>query len=183
MRYAFSALDHLPRLVHLNQLEHARSSEPLAPLPFRRQRCFRSLDGQPALEVRQSGEQMEYEPPRGAGRVDALGQGPKTDAARDERMNRRNQMRHRTPEPIEARNNQRIAGPERIQTRLQAVAIVHGAGEHVLEDLGAPGGAQGVELRQRSLVGGGNACVPDQARRRASGKRDRDDGRADGLSF
>jgi hypothetical protein len=84
-------------------------------------------------------------------------------------MNRRNQMRHRTPEPIETRNNERIPGTQRIETRLQTVAIVHGAGEHVLEDLGAPGGAQGVKLRQRSLVGGRDASIPDQARRRTCG--------------
>src|ERR1700730_16864536 len=85
---------------------------------------------------------MQDEPPRRTGRVDALGQGPKADAPRCERVDRRNQVRHRTPEPIEARNNQRIAGPERLQTRLKAVAIVHGAGEHVLENLSAPGGTR-----------------------------------------
>lgn len=72
MRYVVSSVDHLPRLIHLCRFENARSSEALAALSFRRQRRFRSFDGQTALEVRQSSEQMQYEPPRRAGRVDTL---------------------------------------------------------------------------------------------------------------
>jgi len=164
VRRALAPLDHPLHLGDLRGAERTRPPDGLAPPALRRERGLRAFGDQFALEVRKRGEEVQHKPPGRAGGVDRLGEGAEADAARGELVHRRDEMRHRTAQPIEPGDDERIAGPERVETCREAVAIGGRAGEDVLEDLRASGGMQRVTLLLGALLRGRDASVTEEAR-------------------
>ena len=71
--------------------------------------CVRSFLNQPSLELRQCGEDVEYQfAGCGCGVDHAIGDGPKTDTSFFQIFDHVDQVTHRTPQPVQSPNDKRI---------------------------------------------------------------------------
>jgi len=87
----------------------------------------RALAPQLALELRQGSEEMDLQAPRGGGRVDLLVQCAKAHAAGLELFDERHQVPQRTPEAIEAPDDQRVAFAQLVKQPLELGPLTAGA--------------------------------------------------------
>jgi hypothetical protein len=115
-----------------------------------------------AFELGQGGEDMEHQLAAGGGGVDCLLEAadPTPRSARPVTVSTR--CRSEPAEAVEFPDDQGVAGAELVQELLEGEPVAAGAagglGEHPI----AAGTLQGVDLKLRLLVGGGDAGIAEQ---------------------
>ncbi len=113
-------------------------------------------------ELRQRGEDVEDQPTAGGGGVQGLVQALEPDTVPAQRADDGDQVGQRTGQPVQARHNQGVAGPQVVQASGQLGSAGVLAGQLVGEDAEAAGLGQGVLLAVQQLAGGADPGVADQ---------------------
>jgi len=134
---------------------------PTRPRACRRQPGLRALADQLALELGQRREQVEHEPPLGAGGVDGVVQAQQPDLALHQAAHQFNQVLERAPHAIQLPDHQHVAGPQLAQQLVERRPCGLRAARHILIDALAAGRLEGVHLQVCFLVARGNAGVAD----------------------
>ena len=121
-----------------------------------------ALDDQLADELGQRGEDVEDQPAAGGGGVQGLVQALEPDPAPAQRGDDRDQVGQRPGQPVQARHDQGVAGPQVVQAGGQLGPVSIFAGQLVGEDAEAARLGQGVLLAVEQLAGGADPGVADQ---------------------
>jgi hypothetical protein len=118
-----------------------------------------ALDDQFADELRQRGEDVEDQPSAGGGGVQGLVQALEPDAVSAQRADDSDQVGQGPGQPVQARDDQGVAGPQVVQTGGQLGPVGVLARELVGEDAEAARLGQGVLLAVEQLAGGADPGV------------------------
>jgi len=114
------------------------------------------------LELRQRSEDVEHEPAAGRGGVDGLLQRPEPDAALGESMELVDEVPDGAAEPVEAPDDEGVAGAELVEELVEFGSVLQGPGHGVDEHAVAACCVERIDLQRRVLVGSGHACVPEE---------------------
>ena len=121
-----------------------------------------ALDDQLADELRQRGEDVEDQPAAGGGGVQGLVQALEPDPVPAQRGDDGDQVGQGPGQPVQARHDQGVAGPQVVQAGRQLGPVGVLAGQLVGEDAEAASLGQGVLLAVQQLAGGADPGVADQ---------------------
>ena len=121
-----------------------------------------ALDDQLADELRQRGEDVEDQPAAGGGGVQRLVQALEADTVPAQRADDCDQVGQRPGQPVQARHDQGVAGPQVVQAGGQLGPVGVLARQLVGEDAEAARLGQGVLLAVQQLAGGADPGVADQ---------------------
>jgi len=126
-----------------------------------------ALDDQLADELRQRSEDVEDQPATGSGAVQGLVQAFEPDTAPAQRADEADQVGQRPGQPVQARHDQGVTGPQVVQAGRQLGPVGVLAGQPVREDAQAACLGQGVLLAVQQLAGGADPGISRSARRSA----------------
>ena len=128
-----------------------------------------ALDDELADELRQRGEDVEDQPAAGGGGVQGLVQALEPDTMPAQRADDLDQVGQRPGQPVQARHDQGVAGPQVVQAGGQLGPVGVLARQLVSEDAEAARLGQGVLLAVEQLAGGADPRVADRAPVRTAG--------------
>ena len=123
---------------------------------------FGALGDQRPLELGDGAQHLQREHALGRGGVDRIAQAAEMRARGLQLLDDGQQVADRAGQTIEPDHDQGFAGADLAQQARQHGPAAIGAGGMLLEDRGAAGRAQLVELRIGALFLGGDPCVADQ---------------------
>ena len=121
-----------------------------------------TLDDELADELGQRGEDVEDQPAAGSGGVQCLVQALEANALSAQRADDLDQVGQGTGQPVQARHDQGVAGPQVVQAGRQLGPVGVLAGQLVGEDAEAARLGQSVLLAVQQLAGGADPGVADQ---------------------